>query len=420
MGARVRQLRIERGMTQGQLASDDFSSGFISLLETGRTRASLRAAEILARRLGVAVSELLASRQESSATAELTLLQAEAALSKGDAAGARALAERAAKSVHGLDRARAARARGRALVALGKGQEALAVLDGAAREFRALGKRDLAARTLFDLAMAHRALDATGEALNLAAQCENALVAGDLIDRSLELQVLLFLANGFLRIGDITAANARAERALRLAEDVADSRTLAELYAGLAVTRQEQGDSEAAVTYTRRSLELYERVGDERAVAEAWNTSAWVFIQRGDLKRAATVIDRAAELANETKHEELAALILATRAELALAQGKPAEAVTLAEASAAHPHVSRYGRAHAVLLRAQALSARKAPLPMLRRAFGDALKAAASQPRSFRARVHEAFGTTLAARGDSKAGLEHTRVALELTKPGRP
>ncbi len=60
IGLKVRELRTARGMTQAQLAGPDFSKGFISLLETGRTRVSLRAAHIIASRLGVDVTELLA------------------------------------------------------------------------------------------------------------------------------------------------------------------------------------------------------------------------------------------------------------------------------------------------------------------------------------------------------------------------
>ena len=48
VGLRVRELRIAREMTQADLAAKDFTKGFISLLENGRTRVSLRAAEILA------------------------------------------------------------------------------------------------------------------------------------------------------------------------------------------------------------------------------------------------------------------------------------------------------------------------------------------------------------------------------------
>lgn len=57
VGLKVRELRTARKMTQAQLAGPDFSKGFISLLETGRTRISLRAAEILASRLGVPVTD---------------------------------------------------------------------------------------------------------------------------------------------------------------------------------------------------------------------------------------------------------------------------------------------------------------------------------------------------------------------------
>lgn len=59
VGQKVRELRIERGMTQAALAGPDFSKGFISLLEAGRTRVSLRAAVVLASRLGVEAADFL-------------------------------------------------------------------------------------------------------------------------------------------------------------------------------------------------------------------------------------------------------------------------------------------------------------------------------------------------------------------------
>jgi transcriptional regulator with XRE-family HTH domain len=48
-----------RRMTQADLAGSDFSKGFISLVECGRTRMSLRAAGILAARLDVSLGALL-------------------------------------------------------------------------------------------------------------------------------------------------------------------------------------------------------------------------------------------------------------------------------------------------------------------------------------------------------------------------
>lgn len=415
-GDRLRSLRQARGLTQAALAADDFTTGFISLVETGRTRVSLRAAEILSRRLGVAVSELMVPSASAPAV-ELELLQSERALLSGDAAGALEAAERAQRRSKGLDKTRAARARGRALLKLGRAQEALAVFDNAAREFRASGKHDLAARSLLDMAYAYRELDAPGEALRVAVQCDTALQTAQVVDRTLELQVLLFLANAFVRMGDYAAANASAERALQVAKDVGEPTALAELYAGLAITRQSQGDSEAAVTYTARSMHLYEQLGRERAVAEAWNTAGWVAVHRREFRRAKDALDTADTLAARNAHGELAALIIATRAELALAQGKAEDAVRLAEQSIAHPRATPYARANASLICARALTATRTTLPRVIAAFEQALKANAGEPQARRAEVHEAYADALAARGQTQPAFEQSKKALALTRP---
>jgi transcriptional regulator with XRE-family HTH domain len=67
LGRRVRALREAAGLKQSDLAGTDFSKGFISLVETGRTRMSIRAAEIIAKRLGLTLQQLL----EVEATAPL-------------------------------------------------------------------------------------------------------------------------------------------------------------------------------------------------------------------------------------------------------------------------------------------------------------------------------------------------------------
>lgn len=74
---RVKSLRLARGLTQEQLAGEDFSKGFISFIETGRSRMSFRSAEILARRLQVPVTALLDQ------TEQLKLTGARDALKRG-------------------------------------------------------------------------------------------------------------------------------------------------------------------------------------------------------------------------------------------------------------------------------------------------------------------------------------------------
>lgn len=66
-------------MTQAQLAGGEFSKGFISLVETARARCSLRAAQILAERLGVPLAELVDPAAVSATTLRLRGLLSRAA-----------------------------------------------------------------------------------------------------------------------------------------------------------------------------------------------------------------------------------------------------------------------------------------------------------------------------------------------------
>src|SRR5207302_8830697 len=59
VGARIRSLRTARGLTQAQLAEPQYTKAYISMLESGRTRASMKALEHIAGRLGVQPSDLL-------------------------------------------------------------------------------------------------------------------------------------------------------------------------------------------------------------------------------------------------------------------------------------------------------------------------------------------------------------------------
>lgn len=58
IGRRVQQLRVERGLTQRQLAEPVYTPAYISTLEAGRVRPSDDALRHLADRLGVAFDEL--------------------------------------------------------------------------------------------------------------------------------------------------------------------------------------------------------------------------------------------------------------------------------------------------------------------------------------------------------------------------
>jgi tetratricopeptide (TPR) repeat protein len=64
VGANIYHMRRKLKITQKQLAAPEFSVSYISAIERGRIRPSLKALDILARRLGVTSSELLAEFPE--------------------------------------------------------------------------------------------------------------------------------------------------------------------------------------------------------------------------------------------------------------------------------------------------------------------------------------------------------------------
>src|SRR5437660_10647848 len=64
VGAKLRAARLAHNYTQGQLAAPDFSVSYISAIERGQIRPSLRALEILATRLGLSSTQLLPQRTQ--------------------------------------------------------------------------------------------------------------------------------------------------------------------------------------------------------------------------------------------------------------------------------------------------------------------------------------------------------------------
>ncbi len=64
VGANIYRVRRKLRITQKQLAAPEFSISYISAIERGRIRPSLKALDILARRLGVTSAELLADLPE--------------------------------------------------------------------------------------------------------------------------------------------------------------------------------------------------------------------------------------------------------------------------------------------------------------------------------------------------------------------
>jgi transcriptional regulator with XRE-family HTH domain len=122
IGPRIRAARLERGMTLAALGGDDLSRSFLSLVERGRSRVSLRSLSIIAERLELPLSYFLGVRPEDTAVEQM-LDRAETALHcRRPADCLRILGE---QPIPDALRSRAALLRGTALVDFGHPTDAI-------------------------------------------------------------------------------------------------------------------------------------------------------------------------------------------------------------------------------------------------------------------------------------------------------
>src|SRR5919198_1914104 len=91
LGERVRAARRELGMSQAQLAGEELTKGFISQVEAGLVRPSLRSLQIIAGRLGRGIEYFVGDQPLSSAKrVTYHRVAAEAAAERSDWSAVRA------------------------------------------------------------------------------------------------------------------------------------------------------------------------------------------------------------------------------------------------------------------------------------------------------------------------------------------
>lgn len=70
IGARLRKARLENNMTQEKLAGSEFTKGYVSALERGAVRPSLKALDVFSRRLNIPMSDFISGRSNEDTTPE--------------------------------------------------------------------------------------------------------------------------------------------------------------------------------------------------------------------------------------------------------------------------------------------------------------------------------------------------------------
>ncbi|HEY6203945.1 MAG TPA: tetratricopeptide repeat protein [Candidatus Limnocylindria bacterium] len=329
VGARIRSLRTARGLTQAQVAEPNYTKAYISMLESGRTRASMKALEHIAGVLGVKPSDLLGGIA-APATPQFELYEARRYIEQHKERDAIPILEALEEGLTAPDQLLRLRYLAVAYNATGQPKQAFPLIERAQRMAELLDDAEEQVRVSAVLASAYSRTYAYEEALRLLRDIVAACDSGVLNDPAFHFRRLVDLALVLTNLRQPKQALAAYERAIVLAEEFRDRPSLGALYSGMAKTYQNEGDLEAAIVYNQKSLQIFEELELFDQVACTLDNAALLYAEYGNRERARECLTRAAVLAVETQRDGTTASIKASEAEVT-AKTDPKQALDMAQ-----------------------------------------------------------------------------------------
>ena len=289
VGERLKHLRLERGLSQRDLSGPGVSYAYISRIEAGARRPSVKALRMLAQKLGVTAEYLETGRQiDATEARELRLADLELRLRLDGEAPTAELREVLAEADAFADTAAAVRCRialGFAAGERGQHTEAIEYLE------RALATDLVTAASRPDVYLTLAQTYATAGSPTRAVELlERALTElGDRTpeDTAIRIRFSTFLSYALTDLGELTRARAVVTEALYDSNQVTDPYTRVRLYWSLARISGEQSNSRAALESFRRAIALLEATDDTLHLARAHMACAEMAMVPGEDSEAA-------------------------------------------------------------------------------------------------------------------------------------
>jgi tetratricopeptide (TPR) repeat protein len=422
LGERLRQLRVAAGLTQSEVAGERFSKEYVSQIERGKTRPTRETIEWLAQRLGVDPGFLA----NGVATDERGRL--EGALARAEALLEGLRHEEAAVEYDEL--VPAARTTGlpelevRALLGAGKTQmrigalrQALDLLNEARGMVEAGSFSDLErAEVFYVLGSCRYQLNSVQTALGLLNEALSLAERSGLPSDSLRSNILSWRSRCWRRQRDYEAAREDIERALQLAEDAQDPRTIGAAYFQASLVADREGHWVLARNYAEKARNAYEELSDRIHVGQLTNNLGGLNFLLGKTDEAIGLLKEAFSIALDTGRDADAAQAVSSLAQVHLRTGN----VDQAEEQARHAlqlleghedYLDEIGNAQLVLGRSLLEQDR---LDDAEAAFTAAEESYAQLgSASHRATAWVARGDLAARRGDDRLAAHLYRMAAE-------
>jgi tetratricopeptide (TPR) repeat protein len=333
VGARVRALRLDAGLTQAGLGGERFTKEYVSQVELGKTNPSGAAMEWFAARLDVERSAI------EGAAGPAAVAETAAVVARAEAS---VEARRFAEAVGELTRVKGAVEAARdphltlrhgmtlgwAIHHLGRLEEAASVLGAAVSAAAGLDNADADhADALYRLGVVRFKMGSHATSLALLDEALRLAGAADRTSDALRVRILNTRAKIRRRQKDFTAAAEDVEQALELARALDDDRVLAETYLDASLVAERRNEYTRAREYAERSRALFERVSDHEYVGKLLNNLGQLHAITGRPADAVPLLRESFRIAVEQDNRVDAAFAASSLASARLHSGDPDGAI---------------------------------------------------------------------------------------------
>jgi len=301
IGARLKRLRLQKGLSQRDLSSPGVSYAYISRIEAGARTPSVKALRKLSQKLGVSVEYLATGRDIREVDdRELRLADAALALRLTDdfKDAEQKLEQILSESTAAGDLASAVRARialGLAAAQRGSHLEAVERLESAIADDAAPPPQHRP-DVYTTLGQAYAALGAPDRAVRLFENCLERVTEAVPEDVAAQIRYATFLSYALADNGEYARAGDVVREALERADDGVDPYTRVRLYWSLARLRAMEGQSGEALEYIRCAIALLKATDDTVTLARAYLLAAGVELRNRSVSEAQRHLELAERL----------------------------------------------------------------------------------------------------------------------------
>jgi tetratricopeptide (TPR) repeat protein len=411
IGERLRRLRGERGLSQRELSAPGVSYAYISRIEAGARRPSVKALRQLARKLGVSAEYLeTGSEIHDTERRELRLADAELRLRLGgEAEHAEHQFETVSREATDAgDAAAAARAQiGLGLLAFEQGDnERAALLLEQAVETGAVSPA-LRPDVFATLGRVWAALGQAERAVALFERCREIVAEEAPGDDSVDMRYVSYLSAALTDLGDYDRAHEVLRGVVRRSDTISDPHARVRLYWSLGRVAGNAGRPRASLAYFRRAVALLEVTEHTLQLGRAHLSCAWVLLASDQSAEAAFHLQEAEALLAVGADQADVVMLRRHQAELANRLGDHDRALQLAREAiglAGDAYPGERGSAWCAIAEAHAQQGEAADAE---RAFAEAaqLLDRHGSPRE-RAGCYRAWGRLLRAAGREAEALD--------------